>query len=69
MRDELRQVAEPNVTALFLRNESGSSRMRLLRLLYLIAIGAVVALVLWMGEAKRPALTPALDAPHAMPSK
>ncbi len=48
MRDELRQVAEPNVTALFLRNESGSSRMRLLRLLYMIAIGAVVALVLWM---------------------
>ena len=69
MRDELRQASESNGTTLFLKNESWFSRMRLFRLVYMLAIGAVVALVLWMVEAKRPPIAPVLDAPHAMPSK
>ncbi len=69
MRDELRQATESNGTTLFLRNESWFSRMRLLRLVYMLAIGAVVALLLWLVEAKRPTVTPVQDAPYAMPAK
>ena len=69
MRDELRPATESNGTTLFLKNESWFSRMRLLRLVYMLAIGAVVAFVLWMVEAERPPIAPVPDAPHAMPSK
>ena len=69
MRDELRQPSEPGGTTHFLRNESWFSRMRLLRLVYMLVIGAVVALVLWMAEAKRTPIDPVSDVPHAMPPK
>jgi hypothetical protein len=69
MRDELRDATESNGTTLFLRNEPWFSRMRMLRLVYMLAIGAVVALVLWLVQSKGPTITPVQDAPHAMPSK
>jgi hypothetical protein len=69
MRDELRQDSESNGTTMFLRNEPWFSRMRLLRLTYMLAIGAVVALVLWLVQSKDPTVTPVQDAPHALPSK
>jgi len=69
MRDELRDATESNGTTIFLRNESWFSRMRLLRLVYMLAIGAVVALVLWLVQSKSPSVTPVQDTSHAMPSK
>ena len=65
MSDDLKPAAEPDGTTIFLRNEPWFSRMRMLRLLCMLAIGAVVALVLWMVEAKR---RPVVPAPAAAPA-
>ena len=65
MSDDLKPAAEPDGTTIFLRNEPWFSRMRLLRLVYMLAIGAVVALVLWRVGVKR---TPVAPAPDAAPA-
>ncbi len=66
MSDDLRPATEPDGTTIFLRNEPWFSRMRLLRLVYMLAIGAVVALVLWMVGAKRTSVVPAPDTAPAV---
>ncbi len=69
MCDELRKTSESAGTTLFLKTESWFSRMRLLRLVYMLGICAVFALLLWMVEAKQTPIVPVSDAPLAMPSK
>lgn len=69
MRDQSGQTDKSKGTTMFLRSEPWFSRMRLLRLAYMLAIGAVVALVLWLVQSRDPSITPVQDPSHAMPSK